>query len=176
MPQTSRFPTESHAYIRGSNPLPMRTTLSLLLIAAVITVSAQKAGTEVPAAVKAAFEKAHPNAQHVKWSREDQDYEAEFDQDGQEMSVMVDAAGAIKETEVELKVNMLPNPIHEYVASKYPGKKIKEGCKITMADGAVKYEAEVGGEEGDLLFDSQGHFIGQENDEDKDGDEEDEKD
>ena len=154
----------------------MKTTITALLIAAAVSASAQKAGIEVPAAAKAAFEKAHPNAQHVKWSLEDQDFEAEFDQDGQEMSVVVDAAGAIKETELELKVNLLPNPIHEYVMNKYPGKKIKEGAKITLADGTVKYEAEVGGEEGDLLFDSQGHFIGQEKDEDKDGDEKDEKD
>jgi uncharacterized membrane protein YkoI len=148
--------------------------LTALLIGAMISASGQKA-TDVPAPAKAAFEKAHPNAQHVKWSRENKDYEAEFDQDGQEMSVVVNAAGNILETEQQIAANFLPNPIHDYVLKNLPGKKIKGGSKITMADGTVKYEAELEGGGDDLLFDHNGLYLGKEADDDK-GDKEDDDD
>lgn len=39
----------------------------------------------------------------------------------------------------------------------YKGKTIKEGAKITTADGTVNYEAEVDGK--DVIFDTNGKFL-----------------
>ena len=51
----------------------------------------------------------------------------------------------------------LPEAVLSYVKEHYKGKVIKEGAKITKADGTVNYEAEVSGK--DVIFDSNGKFI-----------------
>lgn len=111
---------------------------------------------DVPAAVKTTFEKQYPGAK-AEWEKEGTNYEAEFDYNKEEMSVVIDAAGNIIETEVVIDKGKLPAAVLTYVQSHYAGKDIKEAAKITDAKGTVTYEAEIKGM--DLLFDSTGTFI-----------------
>lgn len=112
---------------------------------------------DVPAEVKTAFQKAYPNAKEVKWDKEGGNYEASFDVNKIDNSVLFDGKGNLLETEIEIELNQLPSSIADYVKTHYSGQKIKEGAKITDAKGNITYEAEIKGM--DLLFDSNGKFI-----------------
>jgi len=133
----------------------------VFLLAAVASVSfanAQKVSDkEVPAAVKSALQKSHPNAKGLKWEKEKGNYEAGFEVGETDYSVLIDASGKILETEVEIKIDELPANAKAYVAKHYAGQKIKEAAKITDSKGVVTYEAEVKGK--DLIFDNTGKFL-----------------
>lgn len=122
--------------------------------------NAQKVSNkEVPAIVKSTLQKNYPHAKEVKWSKEDGNYEAEFENGKAESgySVVINNSGEILETEIEIKIDELPSKARDYAAKKYAGQKLKEAAKITDNKGVITYEAEV--KEGDLVFDKNGNFI-----------------
>lgn len=112
--------------------------------------------SKVPAAVKATVAKQYPGIA-VKWEKEDGKFEASFKQNGSSMSALYLPNGTMTETEVDIKVSDLPAAALAYVKEHYKGKSIKEGAKITKADGTVNYEAEVNGK--DVIFDANGKFL-----------------
>ena len=111
----------------------------------------------VPPAVKAKFASLYPDVKSPKWTTENRNFEAEFDMNKVETSVLFDTRGTLLETEIEIPVNDLPKPAIDYVAKNVPAQKIKEASKITDAKGVVTYEAELTA--GDLIFDANGKFI-----------------
>lgn len=120
--------------------------------------SAQKISEkEIPAVVKTALQKNYPNAEEVKWDKEKANYEAEFEVNETDYSVLMDASGKILETEIEIESNELPANTKAYITKNYADKKIKEAAKITDNKGTVTYEAEIKGK--DVIFDSNGNFI-----------------
>ncbi|MFT3737553.1 MAG: PepSY-like domain-containing protein [Breznakibacter sp.] len=133
----------------------------VFLLAALASVSfanAQKVSEkEVPAAVKSALQKSHPNAKELKWEKEKGNYEAGFEVTETDYSVLIDASGNILETEVEIKIDEFPANAKAYAAKHYAGQKIKEAAKITDSKGVVTYEIEVKGK--DLIFDNTGKFL-----------------
>lgn len=112
--------------------------------------------SKVPAGVKASFAKQYPGAT-AKWEKEDGKFEAGFKQNGNTMSALFEANGTMTESELDIKVANLPAPVLAYVKEQYKSKPIKEGAKITKADGVVNYEAEVDGK--DVIFDANGNFL-----------------
>lgn len=124
----------------------------------------------VPQPVKDALYKMYPNAKVTEWEMEDGNYEAEFENNDVETSVVISPAGVHVMTEVEIAGTALPQAAQDYVKTNLTGKKISEACKMTTAAGEVSYEAEVGGK--DYLFDANGNFTGIEQEEEgKDDDE-----
>lgn len=111
---------------------------------------------DVPAPVKASFTKKYPGAV-AKWEKEDGKYEAGFKKDGKTMSALFEVNGTFTESEVDIKTEDLPATVLAYVKEHYKGKTIKEGAKITKADGTINYEAEVDGN--DVIFDAAGKFL-----------------
>lgn len=148
----------------------MKTAIAILTLTfATVVCKAQKMKeAEVPAAVKEAFKKQYPNAKVQKWEKEGKDFEAEFKLNKVETSVLMDASGAILETEKEIKVADLPKAITEYVTKNMPGKKIKEASGILGADGNKTYEAEIDGT--GYIFNSAGTLLKKEQDTEKDDD------
>ena|SRR5437879_5595526 len=110
----------------------------------------------IPSSVKSSFQKQYPNTK-AKWSKEENNYEAEFNFDKEERSVLMDVSGNIIETEIEIKVSQLPKEITEYIKANYQGQTIKEAAKITDAKGVVTFEAEIKGK--DLIFDSNSKLL-----------------
>jgi len=134
--------------------------LALIMVAAMITslTFAQKLQEkDVPAPVKTAFQKNFPQAKAEKWEKEGGNFEAEFELNKSEQSVLFDAQGNLLETEVEIELNKLPKGVLEYVKANYKGQHVKEAEKIADAKGTVTYEVEIKGM--DILFDSNGKFI-----------------
>ncbi len=139
--------------------------LVLLSIVGTLTMgaNAQKVKeSDVPTAVKNSFKKQYPTVNKTTWEKEGVNFEAEFDFDKAEMSVLINATGDILETEVEIGVDKLPANAASYISVHYQGKKIAETAKITDDKGTVTYEAELKGL--DILFDDKGNFIKEEKD------------
>ena len=112
---------------------------------------------DVPATVKTSFNKTYPTAKEVKWDKEGANYEASFDANEIDNSVLFDASGNVVETEAEIELNQLPSGVLEYVKTNYSNQKVKEAAKITDAKGVITYEVELKGM--DVLFDNSGKFI-----------------
>ncbi len=130
--------------------------LVALLISAV-AYSQKVKEKDVPDAVKTAFKAAYPNAEDVKWEKEDANYEVEFELNDVDYSALFDANGTLLETEMEIETSQLPQQVIEYMKTHYTDKKIKEAAKITDAKGTVTYEVEIKGK--DVMFDANGNFI-----------------
>jgi uncharacterized membrane protein YkoI len=111
----------------------------------------------IPQTILSAVKKQYPQAEKIKWEKENEHYEAEFKQNEQETSILLDSQGNILETETEITPDLLPPKVQEYVSKQYPNQKIKEASKITDAKGKISYEVEI--KKTDLYFDQEGNFI-----------------
>ena len=112
---------------------------------------------KVPAPVKASFAKMYPSVTVAKWEMEDGNYEVNYKMDGQNISATYQPDGTFLESETGIEIGQLPAAVLSYVKEHYAGKKIKEAAKITNANGAINWEAEVNGI--DVLFDANSKFI-----------------
>ena len=136
--------------------------LTLALILSVNFMSAQHLkATDIPATVKAGFEKKYPGVKVEKWEKEGADYEAKFDLNKVESAAVFSANGTFKEFEQEIETSTLLKPISDFCATHFKDFKIEEAAKITDASGNIQYEAELskGKEHFDAIFDDQGNFI-----------------
>lgn len=137
----------------------MKTMMFMLTMAIALCSSyAHKLNEDkVPEEVKTALQKRYPEAEEVKWDKEDNDYEASFELDDTDFSVLLDSQGGILETEEKIEINQLPAPVVAHVNSNYPKTKIKEAARIVDSNGTITYEAETKGK--DLIFDEKGNLI-----------------
>jgi hypothetical protein len=134
-----------------------------------ITFSQNISASKVPNAVTSAFSKQHAGVKNVTWEMEGGGYEASFQTNSTNSSVIYDKNGNLVESEVDIKVNQLPAPANEYVKTHYHSA-VKEASKITKANGEVNYKAMVN--QVHVIFDSNGRYLkeikeGKENKEDK---------
>ncbi|ASK29173.1 hypothetical protein CEY12_03210 [Chryseobacterium sp. T16E-39] len=130
----------------------------VIMISGATIVHAQKIQqAKVPASVQTTFKTQFPEAKKVKWEKEKDNFEAEFQSNGIAYSVLFGGGGDIIEKEVPIKVNTLSTSIKQFITDKYPDQKIKEAAKITDSKGVMTYEAEVDGK--DLIFDMNGKFL-----------------
>ena len=136
----------------------MKKMIIVALVFAATAVSAQKIdASKVPSAVKNTFSKNFPGITDIKWEMEKGDYEANFKQNGQKMSAVLDPMGALLETETGIATSDLPAAATAYIAKNYKGGKIKDAARLKMANGDINYEAEVKGM--DVIFDANGKFL-----------------
>src|SRR3954463_11287853 len=97
-------------------------TIALISILGLATLSCagQKVKeADVPANVKQAFQKQYPNVKVSEWEKEQGNFEAEFEKNKVETSVLIDAQGKILETEVEIQISELPAAVKEYVSKNH---------------------------------------------------------
>lgn len=140
----------------------MKKIIMLLIFGLVVSCGfAQKIKeSEVPAVVKAAFVKAYPKVKDVKWDKEDGAYEASFDLNKADASVLFSADGTIKEVETEIEHNQLPAAVKNALAKEYSDYKVEEAAKIVVG-GVTTYETEVkkGKQTFDFIFDATGKLL-----------------
>ena len=128
--------------------------LSAILMAVTTGMQAANYKGNPPEVVVAAFQQKFQGATDVDWEQEKSgDWEAEFEQNGEEISASFSAAGQWLETESEIEVAELPAAVRTALT----GKKIKEAAKIIRANGMTVYEAEV--KRKTILFDDQGKIM-----------------
>lgn len=116
---------------------------------------------EVPQALKTKLHALYPSATDVKWEKEKGDFEVGFKNGKEEISVIMDAKGNVKETEAEIVLAALPIAITDYVKKNFASYSLAEAAKTIDAKKVVSYEAEVknDNETLDLIFDEKGNFL-----------------
>ncbi len=137
----------------------MRKSVIIVVVLVLSTIAfAQKVkATKVPEIVTKSLMSKYPNAKNVKWDKEENNYEASFESNKIENSVLFNANGKIIETEVEISTAQLPKSILSYLSKNYKDQKVKEAAKIISEKGIVTYEAEIKGK--DLFFDENGKLL-----------------
>ena len=112
----------------------------------------------VPAAVQSALIEKYPEATHVIWEKEKDNFEANWGgKSNEDNSAVFTPAGQFVEIVVAIPISSLPAGVAAYVQKNYSGSRITEAGKVTDASGQISYEAEVKGK--DMIFDKDGRFI-----------------
>ncbi len=134
----------------------MKSLIFLVLTIFLGTACAQN----VPAAAKAKLKALYPKAEEVKWDKEDAEFEANFEVNDVEMSVIFDAKGNVMETETEMDEDALPKAVKEALAKDYAGYDIEEAAKI-VKNGKTTFEAQIekGETKLDAIYNEQGTLI-----------------
>ena len=88
-------------------------TIIVLCTLALLTGPLALAQEGVPSKVKKAFQAKFPQAAEVEWGMDDENHEAEFEMNGQDMSAVFDKSGTWLETETEIAVSDLPAAVRE---------------------------------------------------------------
>jgi hypothetical protein len=137
----------------------MKKSVNVIALIMVSLVSfAQKTKEQnVPQIVKNTLLQKFPKAKEIKWDKEGKNFEASFDLNNVDNSVLFSQEGKIVETETEIKVSQLPKNALQYLKDNYKNQKVKEVAKIVTEKGSLIYEAEIKGN--DLFFDENGNFI-----------------
>lgn len=104
-----------------------------------------RAVASIPVAVAEALRRAYPNARVVHWTRENGQFEAEFNDGVTEKKtwLMLTSAGDITEREVEIEQGQLPVPIGTHIRTCYKGYDVTQATVIQPNSGSIIYEAEL---------------------------------
>lgn len=135
------------------------------------------AQTDVPSSVTAAFKSKFPNAQHLRWDKEDaRTFEAEFTMNGHKMSALFDRTGTWKETETRINKDALPDAVVSAISKKFSGFKLENIERIENEKGNTSYEVELEKKNRsiEVVFDKNGKVLKQKAEEENDHDESDE--
>ncbi len=127
----------------------------LITLSSVLAHNNSSIVTEVPTQVKDSFSLKFPGIK-AKWEKEESNYEANFKQNGKEMSATFDVQGKLIETEIAITESELPENIKEYIKNNLKGK-IQERSKIIKESGIIQYEVEIKGK--DYVFDATGKLV-----------------
>jgi hypothetical protein len=125
----------------------------------------QKLQIELPDTVKNAFAKKYKTVKKVDWEKEGEDYEAEFEYNGNELSVLYAADGKLKQIATEIEKSAVPKSIVTYCEKNFMGLKITEASKIKDPAGNMTYEVELTRGKGkmaesfDAIFDKKGTML-----------------
>ena len=122
----------------------------------------------IPDAVKTKFAALYPTAKVTEWESLDGFYEASFEENDLEVSVVLSRDGRVVQTETEIALTLLPAGVNDYFKAKANGNEISEASKIVRADGQVTFEVEVNNV--DYLFDDMGHYLSQQSEDDDEED------
>jgi len=114
-------------------------TVKLIVIAFMaISINACAQKVNVTEKVKTAFEQKFPNAQKIKWSKENEtEWEAEFRFKGEEYSANFTSDGVWKETEHEIETSAIPVNVKQTLDAEFAGYKIEEAEISETAEGSV---------------------------------------
>jgi len=112
---------------------------------------------DVPSAVVKSFTKKNPKIDTVAWSKTGDFYKASFQKDNSAKSVTFDAAGKVKQNEMQVKISQLPTLVLKYVNDNYPADVVKRSSKVTNAAGKSTYILKV--KDSELVFDANGKYI-----------------
>lgn len=130
-----------------------------------VATEAETEKTAVPEAVTKNFSVAYPGATEVKWEQENGMHEASFKNGSLEMSAMYKTDGSFAGSEIEISADQLPEAVSKAAVASGT---VKEASKMTLADGSILYEAEIGDKE--FLYDDQGKLVREETGDNEDDD------
>ncbi|MFK7932862.1 MAG: PepSY-like domain-containing protein [Saprospiraceae bacterium] len=120
---------------------------------------------KIPAVVQQAFEKKYPEEKKPKWEIDrNNNFEAEFKEDGEKYRADFTPAGEWIETEISIKKKDLPKVIRDILKEQFQEYKIVELELVDHAKKGIFYDVEFkkDGKKMDVEFNEQGEVIGME--------------
>ena len=136
----------------------MKKVFFAILMAGSLPVMAQKMkAAQVPEPTQKSFAKSYPGTTDVKWEKENGNFEANFMQGNQKVSVLYNEKGEVLETEYPMESNRMPANMTKYIADNYPGKSVKEVSRVAKPHQPMSYEVIVADKE--LTFGPNGQFM-----------------
>jgi hypothetical protein len=136
----------------------------LLMVFAISLGMANAQIREIPAEVKATFERQYAGATNVEYDDDLREVEVTFTLDGHRYKATYDNKGAWKETEQEWTREDLPHNVQDgFAKSKYAGEwEIKEVAKIFLPGGSERFRMKVeknGLRKKYLFFNTEGRLV-----------------
>lgn len=139
----------------------MKTLLAIVLLFFGVTGCGQSLQKEnVPEAIVQSFTQQFPQITDADWTKEDNQYEVNFEMNNTEMSATYDEQGHQLETESEIAIAQLPQAVQSTIDQQFSDYQIKETAKIENEEG-TNYEAELhkGMKSFDVIFNSDGQVL-----------------
>jgi hypothetical protein len=123
----------------------------------------QKIRTEdVPEKVKSKFETLYPAPENVQWNKEIKNYKAYFTNSGNNMAVLFDKKGHVKETEMEINEKELPETVKKTINSQYPDARLISFSRVDSPDlREYKVKMHIKTEDYKVFFSQDGELIKQ---------------
>ena len=119
----------------------MKNIFIVLIMAFILSLSANGQGLKVPDAVKNAFAVKFPGATNVKWGKENaKEYEAEFKLNNNSVSANFSLNGSWVETESVIPAADLPATVTSVIHTKYPAAVITLAEKTEQPGNKTMYE------------------------------------
>jgi hypothetical protein len=134
----------------------------IIIVLLLVSLTAFAKETNVPQVVKDTFTKLYPKVTDAKWEEDEKNiFEAEFKENGKEITLFFNNQGTLIETETTIQISVLPANIEKVVNKKFAGYIIAEAAKIVDQNGKVAYEIDItkGQLKKEVLFDKDGKFI-----------------
>jgi len=144
-------------------------TISSTIFIIMIMVSCNKESTlksdKIPSAIQNSFRTAHAEVKDESWEKDGDYFEAEYDKNGMEQTILYDNSGNVIRTESEISNKDIPSTIGSYVLDYYKGYRIVDAATIIKSDGSFyKIEIKKGNSEQEFLFDMEGNFVSEDMD------------
>ncbi len=135
----------------------------LVIVAACAKQHSQSNNQDIPDNVQKNFKSDFSTIEDAEWEFEDGLYEAEFEENGLERTVIYDADGNRVATETEFPVDDLSEVILNYISDNYTDAEIEEAETVESTDGNFTVvEIEMNDDqEIELFFDTDGNFVKQ---------------
>lgn len=148
----------------------MKTTV-LTVIALLLGTMGLAQGATAPKAAQDDLKARFPQASGARWEREGNHYEAEWKENGREVAVLYDAQGNWLMTERGIPASELPSVVTGKVMQTLPGAEVLEAERQEKPNNAIGYQVEVRhqGKVRELTLDSKGNLLGDEVEDDDDG-------
>jgi len=141
-------------------------SITAVLFTTILFFACETSVEEVPDNILNAFNSEYPNAMEVEWEKEGQGYEVEFEENEVEMEITYDMQGNIIESELDVSEDELPAATTKYIEANYPGYEIDDADEIEIDNQEyIEVELENGQQEIEVLFNMQGEFLREVNEE-----------
>lgn len=140
----------------------MKTSILILSAVVLFGITAYgQSGNKVPDAVKSAFSQKFPDANNVKWDKEnDNEWEAEFKSNGTEYSANFYNSGEWTETEYRINLKDIPEAVKTSLDTESAGAKIEVSEVSETKDGKVyEFVLRKGDNEMELQINATGKII-----------------
>jgi hypothetical protein len=134
----------------------------LIIILGNTSLAQRISGEKIPAEVASSFKTKFPTVIKPSWEIEGtNEYEAEFELNGTEVSVKFDSTGKWLETETDLKTSDIPVSVQSSLSKDFTGYKIKEVSKIENINNEIYFEAEIqkGKKTQEILYNTEGKIL-----------------
>ena len=142
------------------------TLIALALLTFAACGDKDAAASEIPTAVRTAFQSAYPNATEVEWELEGDEIEVEWEMNGEEYEASYNKMGKLLNSDygINLTIDELPLPVSQAVNNQFPGYLMDDVQQVTV-NGEQQFEIEMNSRDGNrkkATFTANGRLVGSE--------------